>query len=144
VGVRGGVTHQRQPSYCGGVPDGNELPQVLVIGLDPFRVPGPWDPQSVAEAIAQGMADLVDSGYAAESCLLALDGSADIESRLTTALEARQWDCVVVGGGLRKEDEQLELFECVINLVKDHAPQAPIAFSRTPHDLSDAVARVRG
>jgi len=115
----------------------------LVIGLDPFRVPGPWDPEPVAEAIERGMTGLVDSGYVAEACLLALDGSDDNGTRLTAALEARQWDCVVVGGGLRKEDEQLELFECVVNLVREHAPQAPIAFNGTPNDLAGAVARVR-
>ncbi len=31
-------------------------PRVLVIGLDPYRVPGPWDPEPVAKAIEAGMA----------------------------------------------------------------------------------------
>ena len=89
------------------------------------------------------MAGLVDSGHVAEACLLALDGSDDNGPRLTAALEARQWDCVIVGGGIRKEDEQLELFECIINMVRDHASQAPIAFNSSPNDLACAVARVR-
>ena len=50
---------------------------------------------------------------------------------------------MIVGGGLRKEEEQLELFESIVNMVRSHAPQALIAFNGTPDDLADAVARVR-
>ena len=114
---------------------------VLVIGLDPYRVPGPWDPKPVADAIEIGMAALADRGFHAEACLLGLDGSDDIEARVTAALQARSWDCVVVGGGIRHPEEQLELFESIINLIRRHAPRAAIAFNHTPHDLADAVAR---
>ena len=114
---------------------------VLVIGLDPYRVPGPWDPKPVADAIEIGMAALADRGFHAEACLLGLDGSDDVEARVTVALQARPWDCVVVGGGIREPEEQLELFESIINLICRHAPQAAIAFNHTPHDLADAAAR---
>jgi len=70
-----------------------------------------------------------------------LDGSDDIEARVTAALRARSWDCVIVGGGIREPEEQLELFESIINLTRRHAPQAAIAFNHTPHDLADAAAR---
>jgi len=114
---------------------------VLVIGLDPYRVPGPWNPKPVADAIEIGMAALADRGFHAEACLLGLDGSEDIEARVTVALQARSWDCVVVGGGSLTQEEQLELFESIINLIRRYAPQAAIAFNHTPHDLADAVAR---
>jgi len=116
-------------------------PFVLVIGLDPYRVPGPWDPKPVAEAIEIGMKTLADRGFNAEACLVGLDGSDDVQARVTVALQARSWDCVVVGGGIRGSEEQLELFESVINLTRRHAPQAAIAFNHTPHDLADAAAR---
>ena len=114
---------------------------VLVIGLDPYRVPGSWNPKPVADAIDIGMTALADRGFHAEACLLGLDGSDDVEARVTAALRARSWDCVVVGGGIRKPEEQLELFESIINLIRRHAPQAAIAFNHTPHDLADAAAR---
>ncbi len=114
---------------------------VLVIGLDPYRVPGPWNPKPVADAIEIGMTALADRGFHAEACLLGLDGSEDIEARVIVALQARSWDCVVVGGGIRTPEEQLELFESIINLIHRYAPQAAIAFNHTPHDLADAVAR---
>ena len=114
---------------------------VLVIGLDPYRLPGPWDPKPVADAIEIGMTALADRGFYAEACLVGLDGSDDVEARVTAALRARSWDCVVVGGGIRKPEEQLELFESIINLICRHAPQAAIAFNHTPHDLADAAAQ---
>ena len=109
-----------------------------MIGFDPYRVPGPWDPAPVAQGIAEGMARFADAGVGAESCLFALDGSDDIEAVVTEALRRRQWAVVVVGGGVRN---QLELFEQVINLVHRHAPAAAIAFNSTPAGTFDAAAR---
>ena len=114
---------------------------VLVIGLDPYRVPGPWNPKPVADAIDIGMTALADRGFHAEACLIGLDGSDNVEGRVIAALQARSWDCVVVGGGIREPEEQLELFESIINLICRHAPQAAIAFNHTPCDLADAAAR---
>jgi hypothetical protein len=109
-----------------------------VIGLDPYRVPGPWDPQPVAAGIEVAKARFVGHGVGAVFCLVGLDGSDDVESVITAALRTRPWECVVVGGGVRN---QLELFERVINLVRRHAPDAAIAFNSTPADTFDAAAR---
>jgi hypothetical protein len=116
-------------------------PRVLVIGLDPYRVPGPWDPTPVADAIARGMARFAAAGVGVESCLFGLDGSDDIEAVVTDALDSRPWDVVVVGGGVRKPEDQLDLFERIVNLVHRHAPDAAIAFNSTPADTFDAAAR---
>jgi hypothetical protein len=112
-----------------------------VIGLDPYRVPGPWDPQPVAAAITVGMTKFAEHGVGAISCLFGLDGSDDIDAVVTEALRARPWDCVVVGGGLRHSDDHLALFEQVINLVHRLAPDAAIAFNSTPSDTYEAAAR---
>jgi hypothetical protein len=115
-------------------------PQVLVIGLDPYRVPGPWDPRPVADAIAVGLARFAEHGLGVETCLVGLDGSDDVAAVVTAALRARPWKCVIIGGGVRNED-QLPLFEQVLNLVRRHAPEAAIAFNSTPADTFDAAAR---
>jgi len=132
------------PSYRARVVDSAAGRRVLVIGLDPCRVPGPWDPQPVADAIAAGMASLAERGFDAESCLVGLDGSDDIEDRISVALQARSWDCVLVGGGIRKREDLLELFESILDLVVRHAPQATVAFNSTPDDVADAVSRRLG
>jgi len=116
-------------------------PRVLVIGLDPYRVPGPWDPAPVADAIEVGMAKFAEHGIDATSCLFGLDGSDDIDAVVTEALRSQPWACVVVGGGVRKPEDQVELFERVVNLVRRHAPDAAIAFNSTPSDTYDAAAR---
>lgn len=45
------------------------------------------------------MKALAERGFHAETCLVGLDGSDDIQARVTIALQARLWDCVIVGGG---------------------------------------------
>lgn len=112
--------------------------RVLVIGLDPYRVPGPWDPAPVAEGIAAGLARFEQAGVGVRTCLVGLDGSDDIAAVVSAALRERAWAVVVVGGGVRGD---LELFERVINLVRRHAPGAAIAFSNTPDDTYAAAAR---
>jgi hypothetical protein len=116
-------------------------PRVLVIGLDPYRVPGPWDPEPVAAAIAASVAELADQGFDAENCLFGLDGSDDVAAVVASALRSRPWDCVVIGGGVRKAEDRLELFESIVNLVHRHAPGAVIAFNRTPADIVETVRR---
>ena len=115
--------------------------RVLVVGLDPHRVPGPWDPEPVATAVARGMADLTEAGVDAVGCWVGLDGSDDVGAVVTDALRARPWDCVLVGGGLRGGD--VVLFEQVVNLVHEHAPDARIAFNDS-FDLLGAVRRQLG
>jgi hypothetical protein len=114
--------------------------RVLVIGLDPYRVPGPWDPRPVADAIEAGLAAFAEHGVGVQACLVGLDGSDDVAAVVTAALRARPWECVVIGGGVRDPGE-LDLFEQVINLVRRFAPGAAIAFNRTPTDILAAAAR---
>lgn len=111
---------------------------MLVIGLDPYRVPGPWDPKPVADGIDVGRTRFIENGVGAEFCLFGLDGSDDVEEVVTAALDAQPWECVVVGGGVRSEPE---LLERVVNLVRRNAPDAAIAFNATPADTFEAAAR---
>jgi hypothetical protein len=116
-------------------------PRVLVIGLDPYRVAGPRDTASLADAIAGGLARFADAGIGVENCPIGLDGIDETEAVVTEALDRRPWDVVVVGGGLRRADDHIEVFERVINLVRRHAPDAAIAFNSRPRDIYDAAAR---
>lgn len=111
---------------------------MLVIGLDPYRVPGPWDPKPVAEGIEIGRGRFLAHGVSADFCLFGLDGSDDVEAVVTRALKSGAWDCVVIGGGVRND---LLLFERVVNLVHRHAPRATIAFNASPEGTYDAASR---
>ena len=48
------------------------------------------------------------------------------------ALAGADYDCVVIGGGLRLPPKSLGLFERVVNAVHKGAPGAKIAFNRIP------------
>jgi hypothetical protein len=116
-------------------------PRVLVIGLDPYRVPGPWDPEPVAGAIEVGLTKFAEHGVGVETCLIGLDGTDDVNAVVRNALQAHRWECVTVGGGLRHSDDQVELLEQVINLIRRYAPDAAIAFNSTAATTYEAAAR---
>lgn len=56
----------------------------------------------------------------------------------------QNYDCVVVGGGIRKPEPLLEFFEIVINLIRVHAPGAAIAFNSDGSSSLEAAPRVLG
>jgi hypothetical protein len=120
-------------------------PKVLVIGIDPDTLdPDEWGVTAehnamVGRLIAEGEAALRAAGYAVEMVLIAID--APLETALVPRLKAQAWDCVVVGGGIRKPPELADLFERVINAVHRHAPAAAIAFNTKPDDTLDAARR---
>jgi hypothetical protein len=112
--------------------------RVLLVGFDPGAVPG-VDASLVEMAIEMGDARLKEKGFETDYCLVAPDDAA--EAQIAESLNRKPYDCVVVGGGIRKPPEFLELFERVVNLIPTHAPGAAIAFNSTPADSVDAVLR---
>ncbi|MEU0795010.1 hypothetical protein ABZ342_33530 [Amycolatopsis sp. NPDC005961] len=114
------------------------MTRVLVIGLDPAELDG-WDPEPVRAAIARGRARFDEHALAADYCLVSLDDHPERE--VAAALAAADYACVVIGGGIRTHEPLLELFERVVNLVRQHAPAAAIAFNSSPDDCADAALR---
>ncbi|GGL46778.1 hypothetical protein [Planomonospora parontospora] len=112
--------------------------RVLVIGLDPAKIQG-WDPEPIQAAMARGQARFDEHDLEADWCLVALDD--DPERTITQALARADYGCVVIGGGIRKHEPLLDLFEKVINLVHRHAPDAAIAFNNSPEDCAEAALR---
>jgi hypothetical protein len=111
---------------------------VLLVGFDPRAIPG-IDAELVETAIALGEQRLRAAGFETTYCLVAPDEQAETE--IVAALQAADHDCVVVGGGIRKPEPFLELFERVVNLIRQHAPDAAIAFNTTGENSVEAVRR---
>lgn len=63
------------------------------------------------------------------------------DSAIVAALSGHSWDVVVIGGGIRKPEPLLTVFEQVVNLVRRHAPQAAIAFNTSGGDSVEAAKR---
>jgi hypothetical protein len=60
---------------------------------------------------------------------------------LEKQLLSANYDCVVIGGGLRIPPNSLALFERVVNVIHKAAPRAVIAFNTRPEDTAEAAAR---
>ncbi|MET9529172.1 MULTISPECIES: hypothetical protein [unclassified Streptomyces] len=114
------------------------MSSVLVLGIDPQGVPG-LDGDGLRALLDGELARFGELGIDASMALIALDGSAG--PAMVSALSGRAWDVVVVGGGIRKPEVLLELFEQAVNLVRQHAPQAAIAFNTSGGDSVEAAQR---
>ncbi|WP_245238485.1 hypothetical protein [Streptomyces sp. MZ04] len=87
----------------------------------------------------QELARFGEHAVDASMTLIAPDESA--ESMMVAALSERDWDVVVIGGGIRKPEPVLTFFEQVVNLVRQHAPGAAIAFNTSIDDSVEAAMR---
>ncbi|MFG2142069.1 hypothetical protein [Streptomyces sp. NPDC048650] len=117
------------------------MPSALVLGIDPHTVPG-MDGDAIRAALDQELARFDGHAIDASMTLLALDESAEsAESTLIAALSEREWDVVVIGGGIRRPEPLLQLFEQIVNLTRRHAPQAAIAFNTSGGDSVEAAER---
>ncbi|MFD8912451.1 hypothetical protein [Streptomyces sp. NPDC059575] len=115
------------------------MPSVLVIGYDPQAIPGA-DAAALRMVFEKEMNRFAEHGIDALMALVVFDETA--EEAITAALNTRPWDVVVVGGGIRKTEALLPLFERIVNLIRLHAPQAAIAFNTHADDSVDAALRL--
>lgn len=116
---------------------------VLALGIDPAvvdvsRFPG-LTRDLMRNHIEAELQRLRDEGYGVVPCLI--DFGATAEQVTAAALASREFDCVMIGAGLRQPPEHLLLFEKILNLVHHRAPTACICFNTSPADTVDAVRR---
>jgi len=105
---------------------------------DPALPPG-LNAEKIHAGIAVAMQQMADHGWDADLCLVPPDASAvaTLKNRLTAA----DYDCVVIGGGVRIPPKSLLLFELLINAIHETAPRTSIAFNTKPEDTAAAAAR---
>ena len=119
---------------------------VLLVGLDPklidFSQPG-YPPGMDATKVLAGLKssedELTSLGYSVQMCLT--DFGETAEAVLQNALKQKRFDCVLIGAGVRAVPSNFLLFEKLINVVHEHAPQARICFNTLPSDTAAAVKR---
>ena len=114
------------------------MSSVLVVGYDPQAIPG-IDAEALRADLDKELARFGEHGVEAAMTLVVFDESA--EPMLISSLTERPWDVVVVGGGIRKAEQLLPLFEQIVNLIRRHAPQAAIAFNTSGGDSVEAAER---
>jgi len=119
---------------------------VLVIGLDPalidFSQPGYPPGMNTAKVLAglkSSEEELTRLGYIAQTCMT--DFGETAEAVAQSQLKQRPWDCVLIGAGVRTVPSNFMLFEKLVNVVHEYAPQAKLCFNQLPHDIPEAVKR---
>jgi hypothetical protein len=116
--------------------------RVLALGLDPAVAELSAFPNITAEQIRAFINAQLQRvrllGYEVDSCLV--DRGETAEAVVAQQLDARQFECVMIGAGLRAPDCLL-LFEKLLNVVHARAPNARICFNTTPADTAEAVQR---
>ena len=120
--------------------------RVLVVGLDPrlidFSQPGyapGMDAAKVLAGLKSSEDELTRLGYSVQMCLT--DFGETAEGVLQRQLKQMQFDCILIGAGVRANPSNLLLFEKLINVMHEHAPQAKICFNTVPSDTAAAVKR---
>lgn len=129
-------------------PKSTERKSIVIIGLDPSLIdfsspdfaafPG-LTAEKVLEGITLAEEALKALGYDAQHCLI--DFGQTAESVVTTELQKQQFDCILIGAGVRVVPSNFILFEKLINVVHQHAPNSKICFNTNPSDTLDAVQR---
>ena len=122
------------------------MTRVLFVGQQPETVdfsapalPPGLDAEKINAGIAIAVAKITERGWQADLCMIPPDEMAGpmLEKQLASA----NYDCVVIGAGLRLPPKSVPLFERVINAVRKAAPNAAIAFNTRPEDTAEAAAR---
>jgi hypothetical protein len=125
---------------------GELMKRILLLGLapetvdfsDPALPPG-LTIEKIYAGIAIAQKGFTDRGWESDVCSIRPDETAvpSVERQLRSA----NYDCVVVGGGVRLPPRNLALFEILINAIRKFAPGTAIAFNTRPDDSADAAAR---
>jgi hypothetical protein len=95
--------------------------------------------EKVHAGIAVALKQFTDRGWESDVGLILPDETAG--PTVERQLRSRNYDCVVIGGGVRLPPRNLALFEIVINAIRKAAPGTAIAFNTRPDDSADAAAR---
>ena len=119
---------------------------VLVVGIDPklidFSLPG-YPPGMSATKVFAGIKssedELIRLGYGVQTCLT--DFGETAEAVVQGELKQKRFDCVLIGSGVRTNPSNFMLFEKLINVVHENAPQAKLCFNQMPSDIADSVKR---
>ncbi|TAH26890.1 MAG: hypothetical protein EAZ07_03165 [Cytophagales bacterium] len=119
--------------------------RVLLIGVDTSKflnsnIPG-YDPAEIHRQSVIAKDKMIEMGYDAKWCYIDITSSNPSE-KLLEELTTNQFDCILVGAGLRKRPDQLQLLQTLINIVHEHAIGAKICFNEDVHDTVESVTKI--
>jgi hypothetical protein len=122
------------------------MTRVLFVGQQPETVdfsdpsiPPGFNAEKIHAGIAIAMTKMAERKWLADLCLVPPDPTASL--LLEKQLATTNYDCVVIGAGIRLPPKSLSLLEAVVNAVHKAAPNARIAFNTRPEDSAEAAVR---
>lgn len=120
------------------------MARILIIGEDPDSIepedhPPGVTPDGIRTALDRARADLQSSGHDAD--ILLTTSVDDIARELADAVRGRSYDVMVIGAGLRVLPPMARHFERLMNAIREHAPEARLAFNSKPDDTAEAAER---
>jgi hypothetical protein len=119
------------------------MKSILLIGLHPSVVDFANFPGLTAEKLAAGLKAQEEAlrslGFDVSWCLTDLGETA--EAVVRDAAKAKPHAAVLIGAGVRVPPPHFMLFEKLINVVHEHAPQAKLCFNTRPDDTVESVLR---
>jgi len=125
---------------------GDLMTRILLLGLDPDTVdysdpalPPGMTAEKVRAGIAVALKQFTNRGWESDVGFIRPDETAG--PTVERQLRSTNYDCVVIGGGVRLPPRNLALLEVVINAVCKTSPGTAIAFNTRPDDSADAAAR---
>ena len=120
--------------------------KVLLLGIDPkfidvnLATSTGWDANRVKAVAQEENNKLTDLGYEPQICFIDLGETA--ESIVSDRLSRENFDCIMIGAGVRLVPQHTVLFEKIINSVHQKAPpSSKICFNTNPGDSAAAVLR---
>ncbi len=122
------------------------MTRILLVGYDPDTVdfsdpalPPGMTAEKIHAGIEVALKQFAARGWDADVGFIRPDES--VGPTVEHLLASTNYDCVVIGAGVRLPPQRLAFFEAVINAVHKAAPGATIAFNTRPEDSADAAAR---
>lgn len=120
--------------------------KVLLLGIDPkfidvnLATSTGWDANRVKAVAQEENNKLTDLGYEPQICFIDLGETA--ESVVSDRLSRENFDCIMIGAGVRLVPQHTVLFEKIVNAVHQKAsPSSKICFNTNPGDSAEAVLR---
>jgi hypothetical protein len=120
--------------------------KVLLLGIDPkfidvnLATSTGWDANRVKAVAQEENNKLMDMGYEPQICFIDLGETA--ESVVSDRLSRENFDCIMIGAGVRLVPQHTVLFEKIINAVHQKAPpSSKISFNTNPGDTAETVLR---
>ena len=122
------------------------IKKILFLGIDPKLIDvnlantTGWDANQVKAVAQEANNKLTELGFEVQNCLVDLGDTA--ESVISDRLSRENFDCIMIGAGVRILPQHTVLFEKIINAVHQKAPPpSKISFNTNPGDSVDAVLR---